>query len=455
MVEIARYNTWFKKNPQIKFSNVVSSFYLCCILLAWWPYEQAIAQDGQSDDFAQSAVKVAINARSAQIFDSLVAFRRDLHQHPELGGNEMRTASKIAEYLLGLGLEVKTGIGGYGVVGILHGAKKGRKLAWRADIDALASDHPDVVDFESTVPGVRHICGHDVHATIALGIADVLASQKEQLQGTVYFIFQPSEENVRGAKAMIADGLFEDISPEEIYALHVSPYPEGIVVSKAGRIFADFDEIEMVFTKGKDSLEIIDFVKETLNGLETIENPEIFYDPMNFADPEIGLVSPNTIYKDYVSVHSGYYIRDRDGELAISANIGSTDDALLKKAKKRLEKEIKHSKYSNSFLGITYSDVTYHPENDSGLTETAARSITENFGGDTYFEQYGIVSGAGDDFALFQEKVPGVYFLLGASDYEKDIIAETHSPHFQVDENCIKTGTKIFSTLLLERLVPN
>lgn len=178
---------------------------------------------------ATASIHQFIQSHTDEIFDSLVKIRRDLHKHPEVSGEEKRTSEKIAEYLLSLGLEVKTGIGGNGVVGILKATKEGKHIAWRADIDAMPSDIPDVVDFKSEDRGVRHICGHDVHTTIALGIANVLASQKKHLKGTIYFIFQPAEESFTGAKAMINDGLFDIIKPEEIYGLHITPSPSGIV----------------------------------------------------------------------------------------------------------------------------------------------------------------------------------------------------------------------------------
>ncbi|SEC71612.1 amidohydrolase [Maribacter dokdonensis] len=436
-------------NGQIKGYRLFQIFILLCVIQ--FCGLNSLAQNGKIEIEVPSK-PTAVESRTEEIFERLVALRRDLHRHPELGGKEKRTAAKIGEYLTSLGLEVKTGIGGQGVVGILRGAKNGRKIAWRADMDALASDSPDVVAFQSTNPGVRHICGHDVHVAIALGIADVLVSLKNQINGTIYFVFQPSEENVRGAKAMIDDGLFEMIDPEEFYALHVTPYPEGIVVSKAGYMFADYDEIELTFESGKDSLKIVEFAKQVIEGLETIEKPEIFDDAMNFGDPEVGLVSPNTIYRDYVSVHSGYYIRERGGKTLISANIGTTDKNLLNEAKNKLEEKLNSSEFNKNFEGIEYFDVTYHPNNDPKLVKTASRSIQEHFGSDTYYEQYGIASGGGDDFALFQEKVSGVYFFLGASDFDKEVIAETHSANFAVDENCIRTGVNIFSILLLDRL---
>ncbi|MGB3143249.1 MAG: amidohydrolase, partial [Maribacter sp.] len=198
-------------NRQEKGYKSFQIFILICVIQCCGL--NSLAQNGKIE-VEVSSKPTAVESRTGEIFERLVAFRRDIHRHPELGGEEKRTAEKIREYLTSLGLEVKTGIGGHGVVGILRGGKDGRKIAWRADMDALASNSRDVVAFQSSNPGVRHICGHDVHVAIALGIADVLVSLKNQINGTIYFVFQPSEENVRGAKAMMDDGLFEMIDPE-------------------------------------------------------------------------------------------------------------------------------------------------------------------------------------------------------------------------------------------------
>jgi hypothetical protein len=145
--------------------------------------------------------------------EELIAVRRDLHRHPEVSGQEERTASVVAARLQSLGLEIQTGVGGHGVVGILRGGRPGPVVAFRADMDAVYSGAPDPVPFASETPGVRHICGHDIHTTVALGIAEAMTAIRDELPGAVKFIFQPAEENVRGAGAMIADGVLEDPAP--------------------------------------------------------------------------------------------------------------------------------------------------------------------------------------------------------------------------------------------------
>jgi metal-dependent amidase/aminoacylase/carboxypeptidase family protein len=163
-----------------------------------------------------------------------VAVRRDLHKHPELSGQEVRTAKVVADRLRKLGLEVRTGVGGHGVVGILTGGRPGPLVAYRADMDAVRSAAPDPVAFASVVPGMRHICGHDVHVTIGLGLASALASVKTDLPGRVMFIFQPAEERATGARAMLDAGLFTAGKPDAIFGLHSAPFDAGLLSSRPG-----------------------------------------------------------------------------------------------------------------------------------------------------------------------------------------------------------------------------
>src|SRR5687768_17112242 len=163
-----------------------------------------------------------------------IELRRDLHRHPELSGQEQRTAGIVAARLKALGLGVQTGVGGHGVVGMLTGGRPGPLVAYRADMDAVRSTSPDPVAFPSLEPGIRHICGHDVHVTIGLALASALAQVKAELPGAVMFIFQPSEERATGARAMLNDGLFAADKPAAIFGLHSAPFDAGLVSSKPG-----------------------------------------------------------------------------------------------------------------------------------------------------------------------------------------------------------------------------
>ena len=233
---------------------------------------------------------------SDEIFNELVAIRNGLHDHPELSGKEKRTAKIVEDYLLNLGLEVKTGIGGYGVVGFLNGNKKGKKIAWRADMDAALHAFDNKLNHK---PQVAHICGHDVHTSIALGIANVLSKCKDDIQGTVYFIFQPAEESFKGAKAMIEDGLFKEIQPDEIFGLHVFPTEIGTVSSKSNELFAYQRRIKLTFENTIDPEAFTDFFQEVLEGFTRYKTNSEPWSLDYLTHPKKGLANPNTIYQDY------------------------------------------------------------------------------------------------------------------------------------------------------------
>ncbi len=406
----------------------------------------------------EAAIHQNVQAYTNAIFDSLVQLRRDFHRHPELSDQEKRTSMKVANYLESLGLEVTPHMGGYGVVGILDTGKKGKRIAWRADIDAMASDLPDVVDFKSENEGVRHICGHDIHTTVGLGIANVLASQKEHLTGTIYFIFQPAEENIKGAKMMIADGLFNLIQPEEIYALHVSPYPVGTIATKAENVFTHITAIEVAYEAPTNQDALVNFTKELISNTQTHEPNTPFWDLNNVFSPEIGVVHPNTIYKDFVALMSDFEILKSDNTLTLKAMVLGSDREQLSTFLAAVTRKIETSEYSEAFQSVQYNfqkdmPVMFTPMNQQQLTEDTMKSVASLYGPQSTIPLYGTGPYAfSDDFAFFQESVPGVYFFLGASNFEEGVVAMPHTPNFEVDEECIKTGVNYFSSMIIERL---
>ncbi|PIB26962.1 M20 family metallopeptidase [Maribacter sp. 4G9] len=401
-------------------------------------------------------IHIKVQSRTNEIFDNLVKIRRDFHKHPELSEQEKRTSMKVASYLESLGLEVKKGIGGYGVVGILNTGKPGKHIAWRADIDAIATDIPDVFDFKSNNDGIRHICGHDVHTTIGLGIADVLSSLKQNLTGTVYFIFQPAEEKFTGAKAMINDGLFDMIEPDEIYGLHLSPSPSGTILTKPNNIYAHRTKIEVAYKNADQKDEKINYTKELLSGLQTYDSKSGFWDDRNILSPELGVNSLNSLYKNYVAVRSDFYIDETETYLKIGAIVDASNLDELNAYLESIRKEIKHSKFSNDLLSAEFSYVlgeNKSPMNDEFLAKESMNTISRVYGKQNVLPMYGVAPGSfGDDFTFFQKHTPGVYFFLGGSNFEKGIIAMPHTPNFMVDEECIETGVNYFSSMIVERL---
>jgi metal-dependent amidase/aminoacylase/carboxypeptidase family protein len=394
----------------------------------------------------------SIALETDKIFDKLVGIRRDLHQNPELAGAEIRTQKIIAQYLLGLGLEVETNLYGHSVVGILKGGKKGKKIAWRADMDALPNDFPDDVDFKSKVKGVQHGCGHDIHMAIALGIAEVLAKNKEALHGTVYFIFQPEEETFIGAKSMIESGLFSKIEPDEIYGLHVTALPVGQIMVKPNEIFAYQKRISVKLKNELTKEQAKELTKNLHGLLSRAQADSKPWEIQNIGDPKIGVENPNTIFKDYLIMDENFVIYDKNGFLFLEAYLYETNASNLKSIIPKIKQFIEASNYKKQLLSISFIQENPTVINDEKLTKIAIKILDNIYGKGFIVNDYGQVPFFNDDFAYFQQKIRGVYFLLGGSNFEKGTIAMNHAPNFKVDEACIKVGIQSFSSLIVDRL---
>ncbi len=439
-------------NMNFKYCKMTSSNKLLKIVFSISVLLLTIPMFGQHA-VIDSTLHKKVQQRTDQIFDSLVKIRRDFHTYPELSDQEKRTSQQITAYLTSLGMEVHTNLGGYGVVGILKTNKKGKRIAWRADIDALSSNLPDVEGLQSRNEGVRHICGHDIHTTIGLGIANVLASLKDNLKGTIYFIFQPSEENLKGAKAMIDDGLFKLIDPDEIYALHIAPMQVGLIATRPELLFAEHKTIKVSYKNSSENQLVIAHTKKLLSGIQNIEPDSEFWDNRNLLDPTIGLGSPKTIYKDYLTVNKKFTIAETDDQISIRTILNSSNRKKMESIIPMLKQDINSSKYAEKLIEVVYSSEYPTVFNNKELTSKTLNKLSDIYGNRHVNHLYGVVpDGRSDDFAYFQKRIPGVYFLLGGSNFEKGIISMPHSANFAVDENCIKFGVNAFSSLIVERL---
>jgi len=392
-----------------------------------------------------------IEQNTNEIFDNLVEIRRDFHEHPELAGNEKRTSKIIAEYLSNLGLEVRTGVAGYGVVGILKGGKEGKNIAWRADMDALPNDFPDEVSYKSKVEGIQHGCGHDVHMAIGLGIAEVLAKNKDSINGTIYFIFQPEEETFVGAKNIVNSSLFSKMNLDEIYSLHVTALPVGQIMVKPNELYAYQKRIQITFNN--------EFAKEDAETLYAEIRSQILrkkdganpWEIPNAFDSKIGLTNPNTIFKDYLFMEENFVIESDDKQLYLKAYLYETNQSNLQNIIPKIEKIIGNSIYKDKYISASYIQENPTVLNDERLTNKAINILTEIYGNNSVVMDYGQIPYFNDDFYYFQQNISGVYFLLGGSNPEKGISAMNHAPNFGVDEECIRIGVKSFSSLILER----
>lgn len=393
-----------------------------------------------------------VRTETDEIYNKLVKIRRDFHANPELAGNEVRTEASIKQHLLDLGIEVKTDIYGHGVVGILNSGKAGKKIAWRAEMDALPNDFTDAVEFKSKIKGVQHGCGHDVHLAIGLGIAEILAKNKEALKGTVYFIFQPEEETFVGAKSMISLGLFSEIHPDEIYGLHVTNLPVGKIMVKSNEVFAYQKRIRIELKNELSKQEAKELAKKIHNSLSRSQTNSKPWEIQHVGDPEIGLMNPNTMFKNYLIMDDNFNIYLKNEKLFLEAYLYETDQANLQKIIPGIKRVIEQEKYAEKLLSVSFIQENPTVINDAKLTQKAIKTLSGIYGTDLMMPDYGQVPYFNDDFAYFQQKVPGVYFFLGGSNTEKGIVAMNHAPDFKVDEESVRIGVRSFSSLIIERL---
>lgn len=393
-----------------------------------------------------------IAGQAERHFAEFVGIKNHLHQHPELSGKEIGTKEFVRQYLVKLGLEVKSDLYGQSVIGILKGEKAGRTIAWRSDMDALAMDSDLDELYKSHAKGVHHGCGHDAHMAIALGIAKVMAQNKKQMKGEVYFIFQPEEETFNGAKKMMETNFLADFGIEEIYGLHVTAFPVGQILVKPNEMFAHQREIQVQIkgiTLNLAQLNKLSAVVTTkLSRIPKGTNPA---DIQKIADPALGVASPNTMFSDY-SFIDGKFRAAKNGEAQnLVLEMYETDSAVIPNILTKVRTVLEEMGLSGYVQSISFSRENPTVMNDARLTSEAYQILRQENGTDIYLSR-GQIPYFNDDFAYFQQKIPGVYFFLGGSNFSKGIVAMNHTPYFQIDDACLKIGVSAFAYLLSKRL---
>lgn len=373
--------------------------------------------------------------------DEMVAIRRDIHAHPEIGFEEVRTSGIVADKLAEWGIEVHRGLGGTGVVGLLRGARPGNRMVGiRAELDALPMDERTGLPFSSTIPGRFHGCGHDVHTTIVLGAARYLA-QTRDFGGTAVFIFQPAEEGLGGARAMVADGLFQQFPCDEIYGMHNSMFDDPDKVGiKPGAAMAGADFFD-IHVKGRGAHGAM---------------PELSRDPIIAT---VALVqSLQSIVSRNVSPHKSAVVsvtRMQAGtaynvvpeEATISGTIRFLDTLVADQIRQRMH-EIARG-IAESFgvvVEVKLNNVFDVLVNTDELIPFCAEAATEIVGAEKVYTKTTPTMGS-EDFADMLRVTPGVYFTLGHSG-----TVPAHTPGFLVDEAIIPVGASIFARIVERRL---
>lgn len=368
---------------------------------------------------------------------SLIDLRRDLHRFPERSGDEVRTSAIVAARMKDAGLEVRTDVGGHGVVAVLEGGRPGPVVAYRADMDAIPSPGPDPVPFSSEDPSLRHGCGHDVHVTIAVGIAETMARYRDEMQGTVVFIFQPAEETAEGAAAVIKDGALKHPKPGAIFAVHSAPLEVGTIGTRPGMLLAGLDVAEITL-KGRGNIRAAqERVAAVFAGINTVE-------PSEGAGIEGGGdFTAAGIFESYPT------------------GAGATVQAMV-----RASSEERHQQAQKAVRagidGIDVPDVSHHLEyrayaippvmNDPALVAETDAVIVRLRGPNALVPIEGVTPFFSEDFSHYQEKIPGVLYFLGVSNSEKGIVGLPHTPSFVVDEGAIVFGAGVMASVLWDYL---
>lgn len=415
-----------------------------------------VASVAQSTELAR--LHSVIDRKALDIEDKVVAWRRDIHQHPELSFQEVRTARLVADHLRALGIEVQTGVGGNGVLGILRGGKPGPVVALRADMDALPVTELVDLPFKSTVravyngqeTGVMHACGHDNHVAILMGTAEVLAGMRAQLPGTVKFIFQPAEEAppVGGAGPMIEAGVLENPKVDAIFGLHVGPGRLGSVGWRPGAIAAAADQFRIV-VRGRQThgaypsagIDPIVVGSQIVLGLQTIISRQ-----------------SNLVTAPAVLTVGAFHAGLRENIIPDSAwmigTIRTLDAAMRTDIHQRLTRTAESIAQSAGATAEVHIELGYPVTmNSAALARRMAPSLQRVVGADQLYESQ--PGTAGEDFSRYLEKVPGFFFGLGVTPSDRDprTVASNHSPLFFADEAALPIGVRLMSSVAVDFLV--
>ncbi len=391
-----------------------------------------------------------ITAAADRLEPELVECRRWFHARPELSNREVQTAAEIARRLVELGYEPRTGIAGHGVVAVLEGGRPGPVVAWRADIDALPINEAVDVPWRSRTPGVMHACGHDVHLTVGLGVAEVLRDMRDELSGTVLFIFQPAEEGAPpgeegGASLMLSQGVFDDPRPEAIFGLHVMPNREvGTLAWGSGPFMASADRFAITVTgrmthgsAPQDGVDAIWVGSQIVGALQGIVAREI--DARRPVVLSVGTFNAG----------------NRFNIIAGSAELTGTVRTLDSDAQDHVEAAMRRAvdgvcAAHRASCDVTYDRVTPMVVNDPELTRSSVEILGAGFGDDALLEIEPIM--AAEDFSEFARVVPGFYFHLGVGNVAEGWTSYVHTPTFRPDERAIPIGVRAAALLLLGAL---
>jgi len=393
----------------------------------------------------------AIARAAEELRPQLLEWRRDFHMHPELSNREARTAQVIAQRLSTMGFDqVKTGVARHGIVALLKGAQPGPVVAVRADMDALPILETRDVPYKSQNPGVMHACGHDVHMTVALGVAQVLASHRDLIHGAVKFIFQPAEEGPPegeegGAQLMIKEGALENPPPQAIFGLHVMPDIEaGKIGYKSGPVMAAADRFTIVIRGKKvhgayphEGIDPVPVAAEVVAALQTIRSRRI--SPIEPMVLSVGIIQGGNRFNILAD------------EVRLEGTVRTLDETVRRRVEELMRQVLGGvTSAHGATFEMSYREGAAVTSNDPKLVEETL-PVMRKVLGEANVVTYPAKTGS-EDFSYFQKVVPGFYYMLGVGNKAQGITAWIHTPEFDVDEESLVVGVKVMANVLLDYL---
>jgi amidohydrolase len=385
-------------------------------------------------------------SEAKKLFPFTQSIRRDLHQHPELGFQEVRTSGVIVKELSEIGLEVTIGIAKTGVVATIDGAKPGPVVMLRFDIDALPITEQTGASYASQTPGLMHACGHDGHVAIGLTVARLLNDHRDEINGTVKLVFQPAEEGVGGAELMIKEGVLKNPAPVSCLGLHIwNEKPLGWLGVAAGPVMASAATFDITLTgKGghgampHQSIDPVVAAAQIISAAQTIASRN--------TDPQKACVV------SFCSIHGGDAFNVIPQTVTLKGTVRTFDPEVEQMAYKRLE-EI--ARGVGEALGckveMSISNITPAVINDPQATNAVKRAA-QTLLPDHDLDEKGHFTMGAEDYSFYQQKIPGAYFFVGSTNGEKGLVYGHHHPKFDFDEGAMPRAAALMAASALELL---
>jgi amidohydrolase len=386
-----------------------------------------------------------LKSEASLLKDQLIVWRRDFHRHPELGFQEFRTSGIVAKYLSSLGMEVQTGVGQTGVVGLLEGAQPGPVVMLRFDMDALPIQEAHQTDYVSQTPGVMHACGHDAHTAMGMGIAQLMAQHRDELKGTLKFVFQPGEEGCGGALAMIADQVLENPKPDVVLGLHVwNDQPLGLLAAGNGGVMAAAD-IFTIKVQGKGGhgaqphlcVDAVLIASQIVVALQSIVARNV--NPRQTTVVTVGAIHAGTAFNIIADMAE------------LTGTIRTFDTFVRDDIVRRMTEVVESTARAlGGSATIEVKAISPATINDERVAQVVRETAVEVLGAEhVTADQFTMTA---EDMSEFLKRVPGCFFFIGSANAAKGLNAAHHNPRFDIDEDVLPLGVAVLTEAALRYL---